>query len=594
MESAADKVAAARAELLAAYYEARDNGDAEGMAAAALRLPSSQYFGTDAGQVPALIHEAYTVAVGPASRCRLAAALARAWAYGGEARRAVAFAREAVTIADRLGDPEVVADALDAALLANWGPDDFAERPALSARLADVAAHLIDPAQRLTAQLWCLTTAWECLDVVAVQRRLRALDIIAEESGSARAAFFAASRRAMHALVTGDLDTADRLIAITHDLGGKAAEPDREAVVHSLVAARARQIGDTATLRSEAAAFEAYGAGEGVPSVSAEAAVLWLAADEPDRARQLLHRLTGAGLGTVARDVDFLLTVTSLVEVAATLHSDAIVADGVRLLEPFAGRAVLNAGAVTFHGVVDDYLHRAEQALGGPSATRWRDNAASAYRRIGAAWWRDRLIAPAAAMRPAPPVTVHLHRDGTLGWVVGADGTTVVLPDLKGLFYLRELLRSPGVESSVLDLSAAAPGHAGVVTESDTAEVVDRQALAAYHDRLRAIDVELDEAESWTDQAGLDRLRLEREALLAEVRTATGLGGRRRRFSSAHERARIAVRKAIASTLDRIELHDAPLARLLRDTIHTGASCRYDPDPARPVTWLLDSPTTEE
>ncbi|MFI1379730.1 hypothetical protein [Embleya sp. NPDC020886] len=36
------------------------------------------------------------------------------------------------------------------------------------------------------------------------------------------------------------------------------------------------------------------------------------------------------------------------------------------------------------------------------------------------------------------------------------------------------------------------------------------------------------------------------------------------------------------------------LARLLRDTIHTGASCRYDPDPARPVTWLLDSPTTEE
>ncbi|MFC5034952.1 hypothetical protein C8250_042095 [Streptomyces sp. So13.3] len=594
MEPAAGTVAAARAALLAAYYEARDNGDAELMAAAALRLPSSQYFGTHPGHVPALIHEAYTVAVEPASRCRLAAALARAWAYGGETQRAVAFAREAVALADRLGDPEVVADALDAALLASWGPDDFAERLALSARLADAAAHLTEPAQRLTAHLWRLTTAWECLDVVAVQRQLRALDMIAEESGSARAAFFAASRRAMYALATGDIDTADRLIPITHDLGGQAAEPDREAVVHSLVAARARHVGDAETLRSEAAAFEAYGSSEGVPSVSAEAAVFWLAADEPNRAEQLLHQLAGAGLATVPRDVDFLLTVTSLVDVAAALHSDEIVADGARLLEPFAGRAVLNAGAVTFHGVVDDYLHRAEQVLGRPDTTRWRHNAASAYQRIGAAWWRDRLIAPAAATPTTPPVTVHLHRDGELGWVVGTNGTTIVLSDLKGLFYLRELLRSPGVELSVLDLSAAAPGHAGVVTESDTAEIIDKQALVAYHHRLRDIDAELDEAESWTDHARLDRLRLEREALLAEVRTATGLGGRRRRFTSAHERARIAVRKAIASTLDRIDHHDAQLARLLRDTIHTGASCRYDPDPSRPVSWLLDTPKSEE
>ena len=58
-------------------------------------------------------------------------------------------------------------------------------------------------------------------------------------------------------------------------------------------------------------------------------------------------------------------------------------------------------------------------------------------------------------------------------------------------------------------------------------------------------------------------------------------------FSSANERARVAVRKAIASAMDRIEHHDPALARLLRDTVHTGASCRYDPDPARPVTWLL-------
>ena len=48
------------------------------------------------------------------------------------------------------------------------------------------------------------------------------------------------------------------------------------------------------------------------------------------------------------------------------------------------------------------------------------------------------------------------------------------------------------------------------------------------------------------------------------------------------------MRKAIAATLELIEASDASLGRLLRDTVHTGATCRYEPDPARRVTWVLD------
>ena len=43
----------------------------------------------------------------------------------------------------------------------------------------------------------------------------------------------------------------------------------------------------------------------------------------------------------------------------------------------------------------------------------------------------------------------------------------------------------------------------------------------------------------------------------------------------------------IAAALARIGGHDPALARLLSDTVHTGASCRYDPDPDRPVSWRL-------
>jgi len=125
----------------------------------------------------------------------------------------------------------------------------------------------------VASHLWRLTTAWECLDVVAVQRQLRALDILAEESGSTRVAFFAASRRAMHALVVADLDVADRLIALTARLGGQTTEPDVAAVMHSLSASRAQRVGHVDLLAREAESFECYGAGEGIPSVSAEAAV---------------------------------------------------------------------------------------------------------------------------------------------------------------------------------------------------------------------------------------------------------------------------------------------------------------------------------
>ena len=48
------------------------------------------------------------------------------------------------------------------------------------------------------------------------------------------------------------------------------------------------------------------------------------------------------------------------------------------------------------------------------------------------------------------------------------------------------------------------------------------------------------------------------------------------------------MRKAIAAALARIEQQDPAPARLLKDTVNTGATCRYDPDPARPVTWLLN------
>ncbi|HTR94802.1 MAG TPA: hypothetical protein VMI73_23985 [Trebonia sp.] len=597
-----------QAALIRAFLAARDGGDAALTEQAARQLPRGQRFGMHPGQLPALLHAEYQKATDPARRCGLAAALARAWVYGGHPERARAFADEALRLSSGLGDPAVAADALDAALLASWGPDALAERLRLAARLEDAAAYLADPEPRLSAHLWRLTTAWECLDVVGVQRQLRALDTLAEETGSPRVAFFAASRRAMHALVTADLAEADELIARVREAGADCGEPDLEAVTHSLDAERARRAGDLAALCAEAAAFAAYGAAEGVISISAEAAVMWLEAGEPDRALELLLQLAGGGLAAVPGDVDFLLTTASLVQVAAALRTASadrnsaaggdpaggaliagIVAEGIALLEPYAGRAVLNAGAVTFHGVVDEYVFRGHAALHADAAAAWRDRAAGCYLRLGATWWRDRLGRETAGAVARPAAIAHLRRDDT-GWTVGFDRATFALPDMRGLRYLSELLARPAADVAAAELAAAGAGHPGtVLTEpGDAADTLaDAQALAAYRQRLRTLDDELEQARSWADEGRAARLGLEREALLAELRAVAGLGGRRRRFGSADERARVAVRKAIAAALAKIEERDPSLARLLRDTVRTGAHCRYEPDPARPVSWNL-------
>ena len=120
--------------------------------------------------------------------------------------------------------------------------------------------------------------------------------------------------------------------------------------------------------------------------------------------------------------------------------------------------------------------------------------------------------------------------------------------------------------------------------------MIDRQAAVAYRRRLAEIDEDLAEAQDWSDHGRREQLELERAALLDELAAAAGLGGRPRRVGSSDERARMAVRKAIAATFDRVERHDPALARLLRDSIRTGSTCRYEPDPARPVTWVLRPP----
>jgi hypothetical protein len=79
-------------------------------------------------------------------------------------------------------------------------------------------------------------------------------------------------------------------------------------------------------------------------------------------------------------------------------------------------------------------------------------------------------------------------------------------------------------------------------------------------------------------------------ARLDEVGGTTGLSGRTRAAGSSHERARIAVKKAISAAIDRVATVDQPLARHLQTCIRTGLNCSYEPDARDTLDWILDYP----
>lgn len=183
-------------------------------------------------------------------------------------------------------------------------------------------------------------------------------------------------------------------------------------------------------------------------------------------------------------------------------------------------------------------------------------------------------------------------------WSVTFDGRTTRFRDMKGLRYLARLLAEPGREVHVLDLVSAERGWAMDMNEpadsrsstSDTAipgPILDARAKEAFRRRLAEIDEEIELADAAGDVDRAAQADAERACIIRELSRAIGFGGRDRPVSSASERARVSVSRALRLALDRIGTHDPHLYEHLDHCVRTGTFCVYAPDPTAPVTWTV-------
>lgn len=180
--------------------------------------------------------------------------------------------------------------------------------------------------------------------------------------------------------------------------------------------------------------------------------------------------------------------------------------------------------------------------------------------------------------------TSTFRREGEY-WTIGPPRSAFRLKDSKGLRYLANLLSEPHREFHVLDLVGGE--SVAAVSLSNQAPILDSEGQHRYRTRIRDLEEEVAEAESWNDPARASLAREELSALATELARATGLHGRSRSFASDSERARISVTRVIKAALSRIGDHSPELKHHFASTIRTGTYCSYNPDPRLPMRWEL-------
>lgn len=619
---------AMRESFRAVAQKARAQGDAVLFARAVLGLGSHYLFGDPQAELLALIDEALA-ALGdahPSLHARLTARKAAAITPAIESGPALALAREAVR---EVGATEDLRARLEVAVAAGSAMGEFApadERVPVNAELVRLARELGEPVLELRGVSRLYTDHLELGDVARAEaflleraRLVQALqlarfDVSTPLFSSMRAmgvgdfaaceAAIAEVRRraegsrdfglqrqlAMHQLWLGLLrDDAEALAAVLPEaLRTTASIPGFTTMISAAVHA---QRGDLASARAELGT-----AGErlewlhstGALTTIAQVALAVGSAPHLRAAYELLspraHLNAIWGLIGLVFGPPVAMTLGQLAAAlgekkAAAAHFEAAHA------RARASRAPAHAAWVSFH-----HGCALLEALGDPAGGRRQLEAARALaaglkmpgleRRAAAALEGAPASPPPARPAPAPAVAAELTIEPQgADWCVRRGGKQVLVPNLKGMPMLAQLVAHPHREFPALELVGEGEG---VADGGDSGELLDDEAKAAYRARVRELGEVLEEAEELGQVDRADDARAELEALRRELSRAVDLRGRDRRAQGGTERARIAARRRLRDAIARIAQADSELGQLLDGAIRTGTYCSYAPNRRSP------------
>ena len=539
--------------------------------------------------------------------------LARAIYSGDAARSSVAHRR----LADR-----TLAFALAQGFVAVWGPDTVTRGLPISLEALELCERTNDAELGMQVRLWRISLLLELDDPVRADEEIEAFGTIARRLGQPRMLVYDPLHRALAAHLRGDFVAAERFTADaveqSRDVAGSIAPIIADAQTFFSQRMQGRHADLEPLVRRNADRLPAMRRWRcGLALVLAELG-------REDEARRELEHLAAADFEDVPRDALWLVSMALLAELCALLGDRMRARRLYELLVAYEGRNVVSMGAV-YLGPVARYLGLLAMTIGEDErALGHLETARSAAERMGARPMvvlaaldaaevlarratpndaqrgralvqrvardaaqmgmgqavarADSLLArledsarPALRRSGARPMRAALRREQDV-WLLEYDGRSICLQDAKGLHHLAMLFEQPGTPVSALTLAAATSGQRA------------RQAAALVAFRAQAQDLreELAEAQAFNDPERISRARERLEIIAEDVERADDA------TSAESERARINVTRAIKAAVRRIAEQEPDLGHLLRGTVRTGTSCRYEPDPGIALTWEVE------
>ncbi len=592
--------------------------DADPVVELALRRTSSAEFLDVDVTLVSLLETALHRPTDARTHARLAARLAsELFGDTSSAERRQALAAEALRTARADGDGELLAEVLDLRLNALWdvtGPD---ERLATAADIVELARRVGDGQRERRGLFWRFVALMELGRVATAEATLAAFERAASAVGDADARAVVLARRGTLAAMRGQFDEATRLSDALSTAARRSGLPDADALSRALVISIAIERGRPETLGASIDVLLDHAHRQPGHGYEASAACALAYLGRTDEAGAELQRSLPQALDRAGPR--WLRTMAELAIVACATDDTAAAHRLADAMEPRRGHLVIGGGAAVVLGPVDRFLGMLAIQLGEhAAAVSLLEGAAELEASIGALPGLASSLALMAVAEERQPefdgsaTRAAAHRErcaaivGSLGlgrlldrfvspgdewslglfdrrWLLTAAGERVELPEGRGVHVLRTLLANPNHDITALELASGGQGHLVHVDEP----VIDDAAVVAYRTRLAALEAELDLADRAGDSARAERAHVERQALLDELRRATGLGGRRRALPAEAERARVNVTRTLRATLARISASAPIVGRHLDASIRTGRSCRYEPAADGPRRWRL-------
>ncbi len=352
-----------RETLLEAAAEADRLGDAGRLVAAAIannRGRASSIGEVDAERVAALESALAAVDDGDSpARAWLLATLVAELPFSGDQPRVQAIATDAESMARRLGDEATLLRVLNLTFRARWLPDGFARTVAASREALTLAERAGDPVARFWAALNCVYATASDLDRGGIDAALELATAMAHEIGQPYLAWQLIQVQCPHVLLTGDADQADRLAGEALELGLDSGQPDALTIFGAnLMNVRWHQGRFDEIVQLVAQAAEDN---PGIPTLRAAHALSLCESGRTDEARPLLEAARREDFDDAARDYLWLTMTTLWADTAAWL-GDQIAAEVLhRRLAPFEAQGVTTGAS--FSGSVAMYLARLATVL---------------------------------------------------------------------------------------------------------------------------------------------------------------------------------------------------------------------------------------